>query len=670
MMETALLERSFYHFAQRAWQEVETVDYVDNWHIRMIADALQAVHENKLEPNRLLINIPPGCMKSRLTTVFWPLWRWIHDPSLRFVCSSFSKEFAVQHSVETRDLLRSAWYQSRWGHRVRLAPDQNQKGFYATRATGWRLTTVVPGPITGKHPDCIIIDDPHNATEPETESRRREVIQWWDQAVSARGISRNASRVLIMQRLHQEDLSGHILSKDQEWVHICLPMEYEDDRMGEIPVTDRKTGKNWTDPRTEDGDLLWPGLLPAHTINALKADMNSQATIAGQLQQRPVPRGGGMFKEHWFKILTEDQMPDVAEYDEVCRYWDKASGDDQGDYTAGVLVGRSGVRYYVLDVYRKQVSCGKRDDVIDLTASLDSEQYGSRLMTRFEQEPGSGGKQSAEISLQRLAAYRVTKEPAIGKKTERADPLASECERGNVFMSKAPWNRDFLNEIGVFPHGKHDDQVDAVAGAYRYLALHIRGPLSAARLTGACTLDSKPNPKDHPYATGAQAIYLDHVRDTIAHCAIGLMVADGRFGLLECESRPMAELDWFLKSVRDVGAAYRIPGVAFIGGQATGLAKNLVSKKTRVYPTDLDQKTRKRMGQQLAETFREGMIDLYRDDTLLQQLVRLPLVKKTGSYVLEDPEDPSLEIEKSMAFSLALYWAQGMLQQLPRTPPA
>lgn len=224
-------ELSLYGFVKKFWNYVESQEFIDNWHIKVICDHLQAVTCGRIK--RLLINIPPGCSKSLLCCVFWPVWEWTSNPSCRWFFGSYDQRLSSRDSVKCRALIRSSLYQHYWGDVYGITRDQNQKLYYETTKTGYRLATSIGGHGTGQHPDRVVIDDPHSALKAESELERQAVIDWWDLTMSTRGVSRNASRVIIMQRLHENDLAGHVL-KSGDFEHIC-----HDDQ------TEVLTGRGW-----------------------------------------------------------------------------------------------------------------------------------------------------------------------------------------------------------------------------------------------------------------------------------------------------------------------------------------------------------------------------------------------------------------------------------------
>ncbi len=457
MTDRQLAESSLHEFVVQAWPIVEPeAKFVDGKHIQGICLHLEAL-TNDLMKN-LLVNLPPGHCKSLLMAVFWPAWVWITKPWKRFIFFSYTQELSVRDSVKCRQLIESPWYQKNWGSRFRIMGDQNSKIKYENDKRGWRMASSVEGRGTGEHPDFIVVDDPHNAKQAESEAERAGVIEWWTGTMTSRGFIRGAKRVVIMQRLHEEDLSGYLI-KSGGFEHICLPMEWEPDRM-------KPTSIGWMDWRTEKGQLLWPEAVTPQMLATLKGEMR-ELKAAGQLQQRPAPAEGGLFKRDKLQIINAAP----AEFESIVRYWDKAGTLDGGDHTAGVLMGRKNKKYYVVDVVRVRLDSEKRNAVMLQVAQMDNREYGNKLVTWVEQEGGSGGKESAEITVQLLAGFRVKTERVTGEKQVRAEPFADQVDAGNVFLVEGAWNRDYIDELAVFPNGSHDDQVDGSSGAFNKIAL-------------------------------------------------------------------------------------------------------------------------------------------------------------------------------------------------------
>lgn len=468
LLTRKLAEKSFYDFVRLAWSLVEPdMPFCDNWHIGAICTHLQAVADGSVK--NLIINVPPGAMKSLLACVFWPAWVWTIRPAKRFLFASYADALSMRDSVRCRTVLASAWYQGFWP--LEMRDDQNTKGMFENTKGGWRLATSVGGRATGLHPDFVVADDPNNAKEAESDAERQNVIDWWDGTIGTRGISRDVAQIVIQQRLNTLDLTGYLIGKDRKmWDHICLPMEYESPTLD--PVTGETVPRMFTtslgfqDPRTVDGQLLWPALFTDSKVARLKKNLGIYHA-AGQLQQRPTPRGGGMFKRSWFPIVAT--LPRCLN---MVRYWDKAgtAGGD-GARTAGVLMAKGeDEHYYIADVQTARLGAADREALIKQTAQLDSRKYG-HVRVWVEQEPGSGGKESAENTVKNLVGFSCNIERVTGSKEVRAEPLAAQASVGMVRLLAGDWNGEFLDEIENFPVGKLKDQIDGASGAFNKLVV-------------------------------------------------------------------------------------------------------------------------------------------------------------------------------------------------------
>src|SRR5579864_4396504 len=248
-VDRELATRSFQEFVRQAWRIIEPLTpFVPGWHIDAIVDHLEAVTNGQIR--NLLINVPPRHMKSLLVSVLWPAWEWIQRPERRWLYSSYAASLSIRDSVKCRMLIESPWYRSFWGDRYTLAFDQNTKTRFDNSRSGYRIATSVGGTATGEGGDRIVCDDPHNVQDAESDSVRKGTLDWWDVVMSTRvNDPRTAAKVVVMQRCHQEDLSGHLLAQGG-FEHLCLPAEYE----GPPHIT----LIGFADPRKEPGELLWP----------------------------------------------------------------------------------------------------------------------------------------------------------------------------------------------------------------------------------------------------------------------------------------------------------------------------------------------------------------------------------------------------------------------------
>jgi hypothetical protein len=278
--------RSLREFTKAAWPTIEPgVDFQNNWHIDAISDHLEAVVNGDIK--RLIINVPPRHMKSISVAVAMPAWTWVSQPHKKFLYASYAASLSIRDSTKCRRLIDSPWYKAHFGDKFRLTDDQNQKQRFENDKTGYRIATSVNGALTGDGGDLIVIDDPHNSVEADSAKVREGVLEWWDQAMQTRlNDPRTGAFVIIMQRLHEQDLTGHVLSNQlgNEWSHLCLPARYE---IGH--PTPSRSPLGFIDPRSAEGELLWPERIDDKTLSNLERSLGTYAA-AGQLQQRPSPR--------------------------------------------------------------------------------------------------------------------------------------------------------------------------------------------------------------------------------------------------------------------------------------------------------------------------------------------------------------------------------------------
>lgn len=451
-IEAERCRRSLRYFIERAWPIVEPKrPFVPGWHIDAICEHLEAVTRGEIDA--LCINVPPRHMKSLTVGVFWPTWVWTHTPATRWIYGSYKEQLATRDCLKARRLIQDPWYGARFGDQVRLTSDQNEKRRYDNAETGYRIAMGVGGG-TGEGADIGVADDPHNIQEAESDVERANVCTWWDEVLS----TRLARKVIVMQRLHERDLTGHVLAQGG-YEHLCLPAEWE----GKTCVT--VLGAQ--DPRTQTDALLWPQMFNRKWIDAKKAALGPFGT-AGQFQQRPTARAGGQFERGWFEIV--DAAPRTATR---VRYWDKAGTQDGGKFTAGVRIAYFAGVAWIEDVQRGQWGAPSREAVIKQVANADARTYGVGAVTTFvEQEPGSGGKESAENTIKNLAGHPIYAHRPTGDKFTRAQPLAAAAYAGNVKLVRGDWNEAFLRELeAAGPGAATLDQMDAAAGAYNKVAL-------------------------------------------------------------------------------------------------------------------------------------------------------------------------------------------------------
>lgn len=456
-IEKELCRRSLSEFIKRAWHIIEpSQPYLHGWHIDVTAEHLEAVTNDELL--RLYIALPPGCMKSLMVSVFWPAWEWGPRglPSYRYLGTSHSLSLAIRDNMRARRLIESEWYQQRWGDVVTISKDQNEKIKYENTATGFRHAMAFTG-LTGSRGDRVLMDDVMSVDDAGSDAKRLAINTTFLEAVPTRLNNPDRSAIVnIQQRLHPLDTIGLSVAKDLGYEGLVLPMEFEADNRCITSI-------GFKDPRKKEGELLFPERFPRHVVDELKKTLGSFAS-ASQLQQRPVPREGGMFSRSWFEEV--DCAPSTVTW---VRGWDLAATESkQGQdpaYTAGVKVGIDlDGTYYIGHVARGQLSPGKVEKLIKNTASQD----GVLTTVDLPQDPGQAGKAQVRYLVKMLAGHVVKFGPESGSKEKRAEPLASQAEAGNVKIVRGEWNEAFLEEAEIFPNGKKD-QIDAASRAFARL---------------------------------------------------------------------------------------------------------------------------------------------------------------------------------------------------------
>lgn len=468
-------QRKLLEFTRQSFEIIEPgQDFVDNWHLGSIAEHLEAVTRGYLR--NLVINIPPGCMKSILTSVCWPAWDWANDPTLRILNASYGVDLAIRDAAKTREIVNSEWYRECWPEvRIKIGSDQKTK--YELTAGGWRLATSVGGRATGEHPDRKIVDDPHNAKQAESEAEREQALTWFDRTLSTRGHSRGASTVVVMQRLHEKDVTGHILADLTGYEHLCIPMEFDG-----VP---RKTYLGVYDPRKKKGELLWPEMFDEGSITELKQFLGSYGT-AGQLQQDPVPDKNGILKTKEFQLWPADKgLPQfeyiLQSYD--CAFTEKTSGDPTACSVWGIFSHNSQRNAMLIDAWDEHLSYPElRSRVIkDWSTEYGGTTVKDGLRTaRRADRILVEAKASGQSLLQDLRLARV---PAIGynpgnaDKVSRAHQASPTLELGLLWVPESGKNRGqvvswavpFMKQLAKFPVAEHDDYVDTFTQAIIYL---------------------------------------------------------------------------------------------------------------------------------------------------------------------------------------------------------
>jgi predicted phage terminase large subunit-like protein len=450
-------------FVREAWHVLEpNAKLVWNWHLDAMCYHLEAVSAGRI--NRLLINVPPGSSKSLLVSVMWQAWEWgpLGQRSMRYLTTAFNDGPVKRDTRKCRDLILSDWYRSLWPE-VELT--RTGETSFANSGTGTR-EGVAFGSLTSQRGDRLVIDDPHSTETAESPAERVATTRKFREGATNRLNDQDRSAiVVVMQRLHEEDVSGTIQKLGMGYVHLNLPMEFEPERRCATSI-------GFVDPRQQDGDLLDPVRFPRATVEALKRDMGAYA-YAGQYQQRPTPREGGLFKRHWFA----DKIKRVAPSGTVwVRHWDlAATKSTTAARTAGVKLGKApDGSFWVGHVVKTQDEGHAVRKLIKSTAETD----GKSVEISLPQDPGQAGKVQKSDMIAMLAGWVVRAEPETGDKVTRAEPFSVQCEAGNVYLLEGEWNADYIDELCLFPGGSFKDQVDASSGAFGRLVTRHTGSIA------------------------------------------------------------------------------------------------------------------------------------------------------------------------------------------------
>lgn len=436
-------------FTKAAWHVLEPGQpYKHGWHLDAISDHLEAVTRGEI--TRLLINIPPGTMKSLSVGVMWPAWEWGPRglPHMRYLGTSHSQPLAIRDNLKMRRLVSSRWYQERWP--IELMADQNAKTKFENTATGFREAMAFVS-LTGSRGDRVLIDDPLSVDNANSDAEREGVNDTFRESVPTRLNNPDVSAIIaVMQRLHENDMSGLIMANDFGYEHLMLPMEFEPERKCYTSI-------GFEDPRRYDGELLFPERFPREVVERDKKVMGAYA-VAGQFQQRPAPREGGLFKAAWLKPCL---MKDLPKRETLTVYGgsDYAVTADNGDYTVHGVIGLdANGGMWLPEIWRKQSAS---DQWVESFCDM-VQHWKPSAWAKEKGQINSGVGPFLRRRMRERKAYVVIEEfPTRGDKAIRAQSIRGRMALDGLYVPiDAPWYEQFVSELLTFPAGKNDDQVD------------------------------------------------------------------------------------------------------------------------------------------------------------------------------------------------------------------
>ena len=466
-------EKDLHFFIKKSWPILEpATPYVDNWHIELITEYLQAVENGQIR--RLLINIPPRNTKSLTATVMYPVWTWIKSPHRRFISLSYADTLSKKHSMLRRHLIKSEWYQGNWHDRYRLKRDVDTQRMFENNHQGFMFSTSVGGTLTGEGADIIIIDDPHNPKQAESEAERQQALDFFTITVPTRlNDKKKGAIIVIKQRLHDNDISGHIIKHDLGYEHVCLPAIATERKVIHFPITGKQLIR-------EEGDILNPDREDRPELDDLKKSMGSYA-FAGQYQQNPAPEGGGIIKRWWWRYWKPKNRPDLEpvmvkngkgeyiyiEAEELTDnkmqtyisadlpFKDKIENDKVG---VGIWK-KYKAKKFLMELIEDNMSF---TETLNLFRGLSFRYVGYDELIIEDKANGPAVIDVLKNEISRIIPFN----PDEGNKVTRVKSVTPEIEAGNVYLPHPmlyPWVDDFIDRCAKFPRVDNDDIIDQMS---------------------------------------------------------------------------------------------------------------------------------------------------------------------------------------------------------------
>jgi predicted phage terminase large subunit-like protein len=442
-----LLRHDFATFAGRCFQDLNPqTSLAINWHLEVIAAKLTAVRQDKIR--RLIINLPPRHLKSLMASIAFPAWCLGHDPTAQLLCVSYAQDLADKLARDCRAIMISPSY--RQVFRTRLAPHRQAVQEFITTQQGYRLATSTGGVLTGRGADIIVIDDPLKPEDALSAAQRHACNDWYDHTLYSRlNDKQRGAIIIVMQRLHEDDLVGHVLEQE-DWEVVRFPAIAEMDETHEVEtIFGRRSFAR------RQGEALHPGREPLDTIDRIRRTIG-EYNFAGQYQQSPAPLGGGLVKAAWFKRYNDKNRPET--FDRIVQSWDTANkANELSDFSVCTTWGIKGKELFLIGLFRRRLEYPALKRAVREQQGL----YNADVV--LIEDKASGTQLIQELRSEGCGGVTTQYQPTADK-VMRMHAQTALIENGFVFIPEsAPWVAEYVHEITVFPNGKHDDQVDSTA---------------------------------------------------------------------------------------------------------------------------------------------------------------------------------------------------------------
>ena len=501
-------EESLLEFVKECWPSIDSHPFVDSWAISAMCDHLEAVALGHIK--RLLINISPRCAKTSVCSIIFPAWTWarsnvsfLSGPQVKFLCASYNHALSLDSANKSRRLLFSPWYQKHWPGKIILQPDQSTKSQYDNTSGGSRISTSVGGSLLGLGADVVIADDLNKVgsdktVTTETDAETVAVENFWNELHSTRLNDPKLSAVIaVQQRTKEKDVSGLILDGDEDFVHLCIPMRHDEQRhCVTVKLPQYDDDQPWEDPRTEEGELMWPERFGETEVSKLEKALGP-FLAAGRLQQMPTPKGGGIIKRDWWQLWGADEAQryglewtgarkEFPECDLIVASLDTAYGEKQeNDYNAltvwGIWIDKNKNRRAMLmyawnkrlplhgkivsaDTGESKASFQQRQreafGLVELVADTCKRYKVKRLLI----EDKTRGRDVAN-EINRLYVrenWGVELINPQGDKVSRTHAIVPMFTDNMVWAPDTKWADFVITQCAAFPKADHDDAHDTV----------------------------------------------------------------------------------------------------------------------------------------------------------------------------------------------------------------